>query len=67
MSKPSRSAIVKLLADVASQGTYQVQPKGARTMNQVFELAAGLINELEAEEKEAALNADTYDGEDNNE
>ena len=59
MSKPSRSEIVKALADIASQGTYQVKPAMARQMNAVFEWTAQLINELEAderrEEKRAAL------------
>jgi aryl-alcohol dehydrogenase-like predicted oxidoreductase len=51
---PKRSVIVKALADLASQGKYTVDPAGARNINQLFELVAALINELEAEEKEAA-------------
>jgi len=46
-----RSVVVKALADLASQGTYQVQPQTAREMNMIFEWTAALINELEAEEK----------------
>ena len=47
-----RSQIVKNLADMASQGRYNVDPQGARTMNALFVQVAGLINVLEAEEKE---------------
>lgn len=47
-----RSAVVQALADVASQGTYQVRPEQARQMNTIFELAARLINELEQEEQQ---------------
>ncbi len=49
-----RSEIVAALADLASQGTYQVKPAVARQMNIVFEAAANLINELEAEEAASA-------------
>ena len=48
-----RSEIVKALADIASQGKYNVDPKGARLINSVFEQVAALINELEAEERES--------------
>lgn len=53
---PKDSVIVKALADIASQGTYNVNPKGARTMNEVFELVADLINRLEAQEAEEEAN-----------
>lgn len=52
MREPKDSVIVKALADIASQGNYNVNPKGARTMNEVFEMVAGLINRLEAREAE---------------
>ena len=45
-----RSKVVTALAEIASQGKYEVSPEGARRMNQVFTLVANLINELEAEE-----------------
>ena len=46
-----RSVVVRLLADIASQGKYNdVTFSGARNMNTVFKLVADLINELEAEE-----------------
>jgi len=48
-----RSEIVMGLATVASQGKYEVSPEGAAKMNAVFQNAAKLINELEAEEKAA--------------
>jgi hypothetical protein len=50
MSDAPRSVVVKMLADIASQGTYQVNPDGARKMNAVFAEVAKLINEMEAEE-----------------
>jgi len=56
-----RSQIVTALANVASQGKYEVTPEGAKKMNAVFELVAGLINELEAEEKEAEENDNDND------
>ena len=49
-----RSAVVAALANIASQGKYEVSPEGARRMNVVFDQAAKLINELEAEEKEVS-------------
>ena len=52
-----RSVIVTALADIASKGKYEVNPDGARAMNRVFELAANLINELEAEEAAAKEDA----------
>jgi hypothetical protein len=45
-----RSEIVLALAELASQGTYQVKPPVARQMNAIFDAAANLVNELEAEE-----------------
>ena len=46
-----RSQVVLKVCDLASQGRYDgVTPQGARNMNTTFELAAALINELEAEE-----------------
>lgn len=61
-----RSEIVLRLADIASKGEYKVTPKGARVMNQVFELVANLVNELEAEEAAAeAAFADALKGEEN--
>lgn len=45
-----RSEVVTALANLASQGTYQVQPQQAREINAIFEHVATLINELEAEE-----------------
>lgn len=50
-----RSKIVIALADLASRGRYDVDPAGARQINQVFEAVAGLINELEAEEAAAEV------------
>lgn len=47
-----RSEIVQALANIASQGKYTVSPDGAQRMNAVFDAAANLINELEAEERE---------------
>lgn len=53
---PARLEVVKMIADVASQGRYDnVTPVGARNMNTIFVLVAALINELEAEEAQAAL------------
>lgn len=49
-----RSEVVIALANIASKGKYEVSPDGARVMNRVFEEVADLINELEAEEAEAA-------------
>lgn len=46
------SEIVKALADIASKGRYDIRPPEARQMNVVFELVAGLINRMEAAEKE---------------
>ena len=46
-----QSQIIQALADIASQGKYTVSPDGARRMNEVFEEAANLINELENEER----------------
>ena len=49
------AAIVQAVCDLASQGTYkEVTPQGARNMNRIFELAADLINRLEADEACAA-------------
>ena len=45
-----RSEIVSALAELASQGTYNVKPPVARQMNAIFEAVAQLINDLEAEE-----------------
>ena len=46
----TRAQIVQALANIASQGKYEVSPDGARRMNAIFDAAADLINELEAEE-----------------
>ena len=46
-----RSKIVIALAEIASQGKYEVSLAGAQKMNAVFVEVAKLINELEAEEK----------------
>ena len=54
-----KSQVVKALADIASQGRYTVDPKGARNMNKVFELVAYVINELEAEEANEGKNNDS--------
>ncbi len=48
-----RSRIVQNLADLASQGRYNVDPAGAANMNRLFVAVAQLINDLEAEEKGA--------------
>ncbi len=45
-----KSVVVKNLADLASQGRYNVDPAGAARMNQLFVLVAQVINELEDEE-----------------
>jgi len=45
-----RSEVVTALANLASQGTYQVKPTQAAEINAIFEHVANLINELEAEE-----------------
>lgn len=45
-----RSQIVQALADIASKGQYNVNPAGARHMNEIFIAVAALINDLEAEE-----------------
>ena len=51
-NKPKQSEVVKLIADLASQGVYkEVTPQGARNMNNIFAMVAELINELEASEK----------------
>ena len=47
-----QSEIVRALAQLASEGVYNVKPEGAQKMNQVFAAVAGLINELEAKEAE---------------
>ena len=49
----SRAQVVIALANLASQGKYEVSPVGARNMNQLFEEVAKVINSLEEEEKEA--------------
>ena len=59
-----RSKIVIALANLASSGKYEVKPDGARAMNQLFELVATLINELEAEEKAAAEAAEGENSDD---
>jgi hypothetical protein len=41
------------LADIASQGTYQLRPTQAAEMNNVFLAVAELINFIEAEETNA--------------
>ena len=53
-----RSQIVTALAEVASQGTYKVDPAGARRMNAIFVAVAELINELEREEQEVSVGVD---------
>lgn len=58
-----RSKIVLALAEVASQGRYTVDPAGARKMNAVFDAAARLINELEAEENNPVENTADPKGE----
>ena len=45
--------MVVKLAELASKGTYQVTPEGARNMNNLFDQVARVINELETEEKES--------------
>lgn len=45
-----RSKVILALANIASQGRYQVTPEEARHMNAIFEKVAEIINELEAEE-----------------
>ena len=55
------AAILKALANVASQGKYTIDPEGARNMNALFDVVAKTINELEAEineERDAAENND---------
>ncbi len=47
----TKSAVVKNLADLASQGRYNVDPAGASRIDQLFVLVAQVINELEDEEK----------------
>jgi hypothetical protein len=49
-----RSKVVIALAEIASQGKYEVSPAGARKMNAIFDAVAKVINELEAEEQDAA-------------
>lgn len=58
-----RSVIVTALAEIASKGRYTVDPAGAKHMNQVFDLTAELINELESEEKETE-NSSLAEGDD---
>ena len=41
------SEIVLALADIASRGKYEVTPSGAKHMNSIFDMVAGLINRLE--------------------
>ncbi len=53
-----RSVIVTALAEIASKGRYTVDPAGARHMNQVFDLVAELINELETEEIDTIVKED---------
>ena len=50
------SQIVKALADLASKGKYNVTRDGANEMNDIFEEAARLINELEAHESQGETN-----------
>jgi len=58
------SQVVIALAEVASQGKYTVDPKGAKLINEVFAAAAELINQLEASEKEQEAKTPS-EGEDN--
>jgi len=53
-----QSEVVVALANLASQGRYEVTPEGARRMNQVFAAVATLINELEAAEEAAVVEVD---------
>lgn len=46
-----KSVVVKNLADMASQGKYNVDPQGAANMTALYQAIAQVINELEAEEK----------------
>ena len=50
MKKQEQVAIIKALADVASQGTYNLKPEQARQMNAIFEAVAALINFLEKDD-----------------
>jgi hypothetical protein len=50
MTKTQQVNIIKALADIASQGTYQLRPTQAAEMNNVFLAVAELINFIEAEE-----------------
>jgi len=54
-----KSQVVLALANLASRGKFEVDPQGARIMNQIFEDVAKLINELEAEEKAAEKEQDS--------
>lgn len=62
-----RSEVVTALANLASQGTYQVKPTQAAEINAIFEQVAQLINELESEEKVAAELAVITNEDNNNE
>lgn len=62
-----RSEIVTALANLASQGTYNVKPTQAAEINAIFEAVARLINELESEEKVAAEIAVITNEDNNNE
>lgn len=59
--KVKASEVVIALANLASQGVYkEVSPAGARSMNEIFDKAAELINDLEADEAaEASLKDET--------
>ena len=51
-----RSQVVIRLANLASSGKYEVQPAEAQAMTQLYQEVAAVINELEAEEKQAEEN-----------
>jgi len=54
----SRSTVVIELANLASQGKYNVTPVEAIRMNKLFEEVAKVINELETEEATAKESTD---------
>lgn len=59
-----KSVVVKQLADMASQGKYNVDPQGAANMTALYQAVAKVINELEAEEAAALVNEENK-GEEN--
>lgn len=53
---PKDSEIVKALADFASRGKYEMTPRGAKVVNDLYVQVAALINRLERQEEEEENN-----------